>query len=305
MSHSHNHTTDDLTKSSNGIKTAFYLNLIFSIAEFIGGFLTNSVSILSDALHDLGDSISIGLAWYLEKKSKQPPTDKFSFGYRRFSVLGAFINSVILIIGSIFVINEAFERIFHPEQINTKGMLLFAILGIIVNGIAVLKMKSGSSINEKMVTWHLIEDVLGWIVVLIVSIVLLFYPIFIIDAILSILITIYILFNVVKRLKETLYIFLQGVPNDINIDIIEREIQDIENIKYLKHLHIWTMDGEKHVFSAHVHLKELANINQLIKIKSDIRTILTKYKFDHYTIETEFEEEYCPLCESHFCVDRC
>jgi len=305
MSHSHNHTSNDIHKSSNGIKTVFFLNLFFSIAEFIGGFLTNSVSILSDALHDLGDSISIGLAWYLEKKSKQPPTNKFSFGYRRFSVLGAFINSVILIVGSIFVIREAFERIIQPEQINTKGMILFAILGIIVNGVAVLKLKSGSSINEKMVTWHLIEDLLGWIVVLIVSIVLIFHPIFILDAILSILITLFILYNVAKRLKETFYIFLQGVPNDINIDIIEKEIQNIDNIKHLKHLHIWTMDGEKHVFSAHVHLKELSNMNQLIKIKSDIRSVLTKYKFDHYTIETEFEEELCPLCESHFCVDRC
>ena len=188
MGHHHHHHSH----SSGNIKTAFFLNFGFTILEIIGGILTNSIAILSDALHDLGDSISLGIAWYLDNFSKKDSTSRYSYGYRRFSLLGALINSLVLIGGSLFILSEAIPRILNPEEAHAPGMIAFAILGVIVNGAAVLKLKDDKSMNAKVVAWHLMEDVLGWVAVLIVGITLLFVNLPVLDPILSILITLYV-----------------------------------------------------------------------------------------------------------------
>lgn len=193
----HTHLTHNHENQGN-IKVAFFLNLSFTIAEIIGGLWTNSVAILSDAVHDLGDSLSLGLAWYFDAFSKKGPDEKYSFGYARFSLLAALINSLVLVGGSVLVLTRSVPRIFNPEPIDAKGMFVFAILGILINGLAVLKLKKGTSLNEKVVSWHLMEDVLGWVVILVASIVLMFVDIPILDPILSVLITIYVLFHVLK-----------------------------------------------------------------------------------------------------------
>ncbi|HET8753741.1 MAG TPA: cation diffusion facilitator family transporter, partial [Salinimicrobium sp.] len=211
MGHDHNHA------SGKNLKLAFFLNVGFTIFEIIGGFYINSVAIISDAVHDLGDSLSLGTAWYLQKKSNQGSNAKFSFGYKRFSLLGALINSLVLIAGSVYVITEAIGRLLEPEHSDAQGMIFFAIFGIAVNGFAAYKLSGGKTMNEKVVSWHLLEDVLGWVAVLIVGIVLSFKDIHYLDPALSLFITAYILWNVLKRLKETLFIFLQGVPEDINL----------------------------------------------------------------------------------------
>lgn len=207
--HDHEHGRE------GNIKIAFFLNLFFTILEIIGGLWTNSMAILSDALHDLGDSISLGMAWYFEKYSQKGPDEFFSFGYARFSLLGALINSMVLIIGSILVLSRSIPRIFQPESVNAEGMLVFAILGIAINGLAAIRLRKGTSLNEKVVSWHLLEDVLGWIAVLAVSIALLFIDLPILDPILSILITLFVLFNVIKNIKAVMHVFLQGVPKNI------------------------------------------------------------------------------------------
>jgi 16S rRNA G966 N2-methylase RsmD len=167
--HGHSHGRE---QSGKNLRIAFFLNLGFSVLEFFGGILVNSIAIVSDAIHDLGDSISLGTAWYLDKKSRQDPDKKYSFGYRRFSLLGALINSVVLIAGSVYVIYEAVGRLIHPQHSDAGGMLVFAIIGILVNGYAAWKMSSGKTLNEKVVSWHLLEDLLGWVAVMIVAIVL-------------------------------------------------------------------------------------------------------------------------------------
>lgn len=253
----------------------------------------NSIAIISDAVHDLGDSLSLGLAWFLDLKSKKPKSKKFSFGYRRFSLLGALINSVILISGSIFIINAAVGRILEPESSDAKGMLFFAILGVAVNGYAAWKTSSGKTINEKVVTWHLLEDVLGWLAILIASIIMLFRDNMYIDPVLSLLITLFILWNVIKRLKETLFIFLQGIPEEVNKDEIEREILQVPHVRSLHHTHIWSLDGEHHVFTTHVKLGPIENIDGLCNVKKEIKAIVQKYPFEHYTIETETDREIC------------
>jgi len=205
----HNHERQE------NIKVAFLLNLTFTIFEIVGGLWTNSMAILTDALHDLGDSISLGVSWYLEKYSEKGPDQKFSYGYARFSLLGALISSVVLLSGSVLIITRAIPRIIQPEAVNPKEIVdYFLLLGIVIKRNSCFKIKKGTSLNEKVVSWHLIEDVLGWIVVLIISVVLIFLDLPVLDPIFSLLITIYVLYNVVKNLKEILNIFLQGVPKN-------------------------------------------------------------------------------------------
>ena len=193
MSHEHHHHHHE---SGKNLKAAFFLNLAFTIIELIGGWYVNSVSIVSDAVHDLGDSLSLGTSWYLDSLSRKKATDSYSFGYRRFSLLGALINAIVLILGSVFVIREAILRLQTPEASDAKGMLYFALLGVAVNGYAAWKLSGGKTLNERVISWHLIEDVLGWVAVLIVSVILMFYPSPYLDPALSLLISVYILWNV-------------------------------------------------------------------------------------------------------------
>jgi cobalt-zinc-cadmium efflux system protein len=290
MAHTHDHS-----HSSKNIKSAFFINLFFTIFEFFGGIYVNSISIVSDAVHDLGDSFSLGTAWYLQNKSKKKANSKFSFGYRRLSLLGALINSVVLILGSTYVISEAIQRIVQPETSNAKGMFLFALIGIAVNGYAAWKLSKGRTLNERVVSWHMIEDVLGWVAVLIVSVILLFKDIPYLDPALSLLITAYILWNALKRLRETLYLFLQGKPDNIDQAKIEQELVDVENVDSVHHTHIWSIDGEHNVLTTHVKLKKIDTVNQLLQIKEDIKKVVQEYPFEHYTIETEVDEENCNL----------
>lgn len=295
MSHNHSHGN----QSGKNLKIAFFLNLGFTILEIIGGLYVNSVAILSDAVHDLGDSLSLGTSWYLDHKSKQGANKNFSFGYTRFSLLGALINSIVLILGSTYVIYEAIGRILEPEHSDADGMIIFAIIGVLVNGFAAYKLSGGKSMNEKVVSWHLLEDVLGWIAVLIVAIVLKFEDIHYLDPALSLLITLYVLYNVIKRLKETLFIFLQGAPKDIDFDELKRKILGITNVDSLHHTHIWSLEGEKHVFTTHLKLKNIKSFDQLLQVKRDVKNLLKDYNFEHYTVETELDEETCELLSNH------
>lgn len=293
--HSHQHHSHHNHSSESNLKIAFFLNAGFTVLEIIGGFYVNSIAIISDAVHDLGDTLSLGTSWYLQRKSKQERNTRFSFGYKRFSLLGALINSLVLIAGSIYVISEAVARLINPEQSDAGGMLIFAIIGVAVNGFAAYKLSKGTSMNEKVVSWHLMEDVLGWVAVLIVSIVLHFKNILYLDPALSLLITCFILWNVFKRLKETLFIFLQGVPKEIDLEEIEKKLQTIPNIASLHHMHVWSLEGNDHVFTTHIKLKNIHHFQQLLDVKREVKTVLREYNFDHYTIETELDKETCDL----------
>ena len=287
--HDHHH------HSSDNIKVAFFLNFAFTIFEIIGGLYVNSIAIISDAIHDLGDTISLGTSWYLEEKSHKKSNKKFSFGYKRFSLLGALINSIILIVGSLYVINEAVGRILEPEHTDAKGMIFFAVIGVLVNGYAAWKLSGGKTMNEKVASWHLVEDVLGWVAVLVVAIILNFKDIHYLDPALSLLITIYILWNVIIRLKQTLFIFLQGVPEELDINEIESKILNIDFVNSIHHMHIWSLEGEHNVFTAHIKIDDNSNLNNFKKVKSDVKDILKEYKFEHYTVEIEFNDENCDL----------
>lgn len=292
MGHHHNHTHHNAT---GNIAVAFFLNLTFTIVEFIGGFYTNSLAIMSDALHDLGDSLSLGLSWYFQKLSTKGATQKYSYGYKRFSLLGAIINSVVLIIGSVFIIKEAIPRIMSPEATDAKGMLWLAILGIIVNGAAVLKLKKGSSINERVVSLHLLEDVLGWVAVLIASIVMLYWDVPVLDPILSLLIAAFVLYNVFRNIKESVQIILQGTPKEIEMEAIRTKLIALDKVKEIHDCHVWSMDGEYNVLTAHIIVHDKAiSWEEIHLLKKEIRTVLhDDFHLEHVTLELEILEENC------------
>ncbi|GFD83699.1 cation diffusion facilitator family transporter [Tenacibaculum sp. Mcav3-52] len=293
MGHNHHHHSHG--NSTGNIAVAFFLNLAFTIIEFIGGFYTNSLAIMSDALHDLGDSLSLGLSWYFQKKSTKKANKKYSYGYKRFSLLGAIINSIVLVIGSVFIIKEAIPRIINPESADAKGMMWLAVLGIIVNGAAVLKLKKGTSINERVVSLHLLEDVLGWVVVLLASIVMQFWNVPVLDPVLSIAIAGFVLYNVYKNIKESLRIILQGTPENISVEEIQQRIVSMKGVESIHDCHLWTMDGEYNVFTAHLVLKDKeTSWEKWYKMKQEIKQVLhDDFHFEHITLELEFTSQEC------------
>lgn len=288
-------TSNKKQDSISNIRLAFFLNLGFVIFEIVGGFWTNSMAIISDALHDLGDSFSLGLSWVLEKYSGKKKDEKYSYGYRRYSLLAALINSLILVLGSVYILSKAIPRLLNPEQPNARGMVLFAIVGIIVNGIAVLRVRRGKSLNERIVTLHLFEDVLGWAAILIISIIMIFKNIPVLDPALSILITIYILYRVIINLKKTFSIFLQAVPEGISIKKIEEEILKIDNVVSMHHTHVWSMDSLNNVLSTHIVIKDGTTTEEIACLKRKVREIINPLGLEHSTIEIEYESEFCRL----------
>lgn len=297
MAHNHNHNHSHSHQVTKDIKLAFFLNLGFAILEIFGGLWTNSLAIVSDAVHDLGDSVSLGLAWYLEKYSNKKSDGAFSYGYRRLSSLAALINTLILFVGSLYVISQAIPRLLNPEPTDAKGMILFAILGVAVNGLAMLRLSKQSSLNARVVTWHLLEDALGWIAVLIVSIALLFTDIYILDPILSILIAVYILYNAIANLRQTLLLFLQAVPENINIQQLENSIMALDKVNSLHHTHVWSLDGEHHVLTTHVVIEDETTREEIQGIKSTIQHLGESLHLEHITVEIEYLNEYCKMRE--------
>ncbi|RBP05559.1 cation diffusion facilitator family transporter [Rossellomorea aquimaris] len=276
--------------STKNTRLAFFLNLIFTIIEFIGGYLTNSMAILSDAVHDLGDSISLGGAWYLQKLSNKEGNNKYSFGYKRFSTLGALISGIVLLFGSIFVLTEAVPRLFNPTHSDAQGMLWFAILGVAINGFAAWRLHGGSSMNEKVLSWHLLEDILGWVGVLIISIVMLFKDIHILDPILSIVITCFILFNVIRNLIKTMKVFLDAVPDEVDMDAIRKEIEGINGVERVAHLHIWSIDGEENTMITHLYTSKNTAFDKHEEIKEKVRNLVSEVNINHSTIEIHAKE---------------
>lgn len=275
-------------KSEKNILIAFILNLFFSIFEFIGGTITNSVAIISDSIHDIGDSLSIGISYFLEKKSKKKPDNKYTYGYVRYSVIGSIITTTILIVGSILVIYNAIKRLINPVDINYNGMIIFAIIGTLVNFLAAYFTKDGHSLNQKSVNLHMLEDVLGWLVVLIGAIIMRFTDIKIIDPILSILVALFIFINAIKNLKTIIDIFLEKTPSNINIEHIKEHLLKIKGVEDIHHIHIWSIDGYNNYATLHVVTKSDSK-----KIKHLVKEELSEHGIIHTTVELEEPGEHC------------
>ena len=281
-------------KTERNILLAFILNFAFSIFEFFGGVFTGSVAIISDAIHDIGDAASIGIAFFLEKKSKKQPDEKYTYGYARYSVIGGLITTLILLLGSVLVIYNAVIRIINPVEINYNGMIIFAIVGVAVNLCAAIFTREGGSLNQRAVNLHMLEDVLGWIVVLIGAIVMRFTDISLIDPIMSIGVAVFIFINALKSLKEILDLFLEKAPSEIEIDEIKEHLLNIAGVVGIHHVHIWSMDGQNNYATMHV-----VHIGEAHEIKESVRKELAEHGISHSTLELEVEGEHCNETECH------
>lgn len=293
MGDHHHHHHHHMGKDSKNILIAFLLNFSFAILELFGGYYTNSVAIISDALHDFGDSLALLFSFFAEKISKKAADDKFTFGYRRFSILSAFINGLILLGGSLFVIYEAVSRLLHPQEVKPEGMLGLAILGIIVNAYAAYRLSKNDGLNTKMVMYHLLEDLLGWIAVLIVSIILMFKPWYQLDSILSILISLLILRGVYKNLIKVSLIFLQRFPDELELATIKDKLLKLELISDIHAIKGWSIDSETYYLRFHVRVPENTMIREIDHLKKEIKTILHEHKVKYSTIEFEANHYEC------------
>ena len=275
-------------KTEKNILIAFILNLAFSVFEFVGGIYTGSVAIVSDAIHDIGDAASIGISYFLEKKSKKQPDETYTYGYARYSVLGSVITTLILLYGSVLVIVNAVGRILDPTDINYNGMIIFAVIGVVVNFSAAFFTRDGDSLNQKAVNLHMVEDVLGWAVVLAGAIFMRFTNFALIDPIMSIGVAAFILVNAAKNLKEVIDLFLEKIPHGIDVKEIEEHITEIEGVLDVHHVHIWSMDG--HANYATMHIVTDSDPHQ---IKDKVREELREHGIGHATLELEASEEHC------------
>lgn len=286
--HDHTHAA-----RSQRMGWAFLLNLSFSIIEFIGGWLTNSTAIMADAVHDLGDSLSIGSGWLLDRLGNRKPDSQFTYGYRRLSLVGALVNGLVLISGSIWVISEALPRLLDPVMPHTEGMIVLAVLGVTVNSFAAYKLKAGKTLNEKILNWHLMEDVFGWLAVLLVALVMPIVDMPILDPLLSVGFTLFILINVVKTVLKTGRLFIQATPSANTVDTITQSLLSLDKVESVHHLHLWSLDGEQHVLTAHIRAYPLDSLEDYSRLKETIHMALSGESIAHTTIEIELSDERC------------
>lgn len=279
------------------MRVALALNASFTVIEFVGGIYTNSVAIISDAIHDLGDTIAIGAALVLEKQSGKGRTAMFSYGKRRFSILAAFLTSLILIVGAAIILREAIPRFFAIEPVKTTGVLWLAVAGILFNGLAILRLRQGGhqSLNQRAVMLHLVEDALGWIAVLIGAIIMYFTNWFWIDPLLSVAIAAFVLYNAIRNIVATLRIFLQAAPASVDTQAIVDELLKLPGVQAVHDVHLWSMDGEKNVLSLHLVVDSSIDMRAAGRLLQQARDITTARNIYHPTIQVEPAGIHCSL----------
>jgi cobalt-zinc-cadmium efflux system protein len=285
--HHHHHTPDD---SARNIGIAFWLNLGFAAIELVGGWYTQSFAVMSDALHDFGDALSFGVGYILQRMSTRGPSENYSYGLRRLSLLSAFISGLVISIGAISIAVAAVFSFTKPHEPHGPGMLALAVLGIAMNGFAAWRLGLGHTHNEKVLRWHLIEDILGWVAVLVGSILIWIFHWTWIDPILAVAISVFVTFNVVRNLASTIGLFLQGNPNPEGLKAFRLQLSSLPNLVEVHDVHFWSLDGVRHVLSLHAVLRDLKSAEG---DKEQIRNFSHVLGDCHVTIEIESEDEHC------------
>lgn len=275
-------------KTEKSILLAFFLNLAFALLELVGGMLSGSIAIASDAVHDLGDAMSIGLSGLLERRSKRAPDEAYTYGYSRYSVLGSAITTLLLLLGSFAVIGGAIWRLFTPREIHYDGMILLAAVGVLVNLLATLLLRGGGSLNERAVGLHMLEDVLGWAVVLVGAVVMRFTGLSVIDPLMSLGVSLFILVGAVGNLRETLSVFLEKTPRGVDVGELREQLCRLDGVSGVHHIHIWSIDGQQHCATMHV-----VTADDPYKVKERLREELSAHGIGHVTLELEREGEEC------------
>jgi len=289
-----------MRKREERVRFAAFLNFAFTFIELVGGFWTNSLAILSDALHDFGDSVALLVSWIFERRAKKLPDAKYTFGYQRLSLFSALFAASVLIGGSTVIIFQTIPRLLDPEPVNAFGMVGIAFIGIAFNGLGFFLLKKGESLNEKVLSWHLLEDLLGWIGILLGGIVIYFWKFYLVDPIMTVILTAFILYNVTKNLREAINILLQGVPQHINLEAVKKDIKAIKGVIDIHDIHIWSLEGETDIFTAHVVLDDVNLAKQPEQTKQTIKETLQNHHIEHSTIELESIHQ----CTGTVCEER-
>lgn len=276
-------------KTERNILAAFLLNLSFSVLELFGGFFTGSIAIVSDAIHDFGDSVSIGISYFLEKKSKGKPDSKYTYGYARYSVLGAVITSAILTVGSLLIIWRAVDRLIHPEEIRPYSMMIFAVFGLLMNLLAAYFTHGGGSLNQRAVNLHMLEDVLGWAAVLVGAIVIRLTGFYFIDPLLSMGVAVFILVESCRSFAHLAELFLEKIPRGIDISELTEHILAIDGVVGVHHVHVRSFDGVNNSATMHVVISE----GDYAAIKRAVKEELREHGIAHATLELESADEEC------------
>ena len=270
--------------SKTSIWLAFFLNLSYAIVEFIAGGIFGSSAVLADSVHDLGDAIAIGISALLETISNREEDRQYTLGYKRFSLLGAMLTAVILMIGSVLVILENITKIAHPQPVNEEGILWLGIIAVIINVLASLVVRKGKTKNESILSLHFLEDTLGWLAVILMAIILRFTDWYILDPLLSLVISIFILSKAIPRFWSALKIFLDAVPEGVDIKQVKNDLEQLDHVVSVNQLNLWTMDGLEKNAIVHVCLEEIEHIEYC---KESIRNLLKDYDFQNVTIEVD------------------
>ena len=275
-------------KTKHAVWIAFFLNLSYAIIEFIAGGIFGSSAVLADSVHDLGDAIAIGISAFLESISNREEDSHYTLGYKRFSLLGAMVTAVILMTGSVLVILENIAKIFHPQPVNDEGILWLGIIAITINVLASLVIRKGQTKNESILSLHFLEDTLGWVTVILMAIVLRFTDWYILDPLLSLVISFFILSKALPRFWRTLKIFLDAVPEGVDIQKIKTDLAELDHVASINQLNLWTMDGLEKNAIVHVCLKEMEHMETC---KESIRIFLKDCGFQNITIEVDADLE--------------
>ena len=289
--HTHGHVHRSGAKA---LRLAFFINLAFTLVEVVGGWWTGSIAVLTDALHDAGDVLVLGAAWWLQSVAMKGRDAEYSYGYGRYSMLGGWLTSLVLIVGALFMLAFAVPRLWNPEMPNVEGMVAFAVFGLIMNGLAAWKLHGGTSLNERGAYLHLLEDVLGWAAVLIGAVIMSFTEWAVIDPLLSIGISIYILYNAIGTLRSGTGILMQRIPSGIDQQAIRTKLMAIPGVQDLHDQHTWTLDGTYVVHSVHI-VVAFADQQEAMVVKSRARDELLAMGIHHATIELEWAGETCGL----------
>lgn len=270
--------------SKGAVWLAFFLNLSFAIVEFIAGGIFGSSAVLADSVHDFGDAVAIGISAFLESISNRKEDSHYTLGYKRFSLLGAMVTAVILMTGSGMVILENMVKLFHPQPVNEEGLLWLGIIAISVNVLASLVIRKGQTKNESILSLHFLEDILGWLAVILMAIILRFTDWYILDPLLSLAISLFILSKAIPRFWSTLKIFLDAVPEGVDIQKIRSDLEQLDHIASVNQLNLWTMDGLEKNAIIHVCLE---HVKHMEVCKESIRDLLKDCGFQNVTIEVD------------------
>jgi cobalt-zinc-cadmium efflux system protein len=298
MSTHHHHHHVPTGSATSRIQLALVMNLIFTVVELGGGWWTGSVAVLADAIHDLGDSLALGLALFLQYKALGGPSAEFSYGKRRLSLLSALMTGVLLLAGSIFIAKESLIRLMNGATLpHGLGMMGLAVVGLAANGLAAWQLAKGKTHNERLLSWHLIEDVLGWAAVLIGAVVIHFYAVAWVDPALGLIIAGVVGWNALKNLTQTMLVFLQQTPGDVDQEKLRLSLLGVRGVTDVHDLHVWSLDGEHHVVTLHAVIE---NMNEMDRIKLEIRHLVSHHGSVHTTIEFESQAETC----AQNCDDR-